>query len=219
MIKKINIQNEQYSCCRDICNYIGLTKGQRQNEIKKLKTNKTFDGSIISAFAKTKGGKQKCVFINDKFISRWLYMINTSLLNNIQIQNMNKILEDLHMNKIHVVENESNFYEYEFALRDEIYNIGYFNDIKILEKEKIYEFGRIDLYGVDKENNRVCIELKKNIQFYNTKKQLLKYKNSKCFDKVIYCAFDINENFLRWLKDNQIIPYTYKRKLVLSEIS
>lgn len=38
--------------------------------------------------------------------------------------------------------------------------------IKYIGIEKVYSFGRIDLYGVNKDNNNICIELKKkNVNF------------------------------------------------------
>lgn len=218
MIREIKIDGEKYSCCRDICNHISLSKGQRQNEMKRLRTDKNLQCNVIKAFADTNGGKQKCIFIKNSMIHIWLYKINASLLHKEQIIKMNELLCKFENDEIEINNIESNYYVYESELRDEIYNIGWFNNIKILEKEKIYEFGRIDLYGISSNNEKVCIELKKGNCFSNTKEQLLKYKESNYFDKIIYCALSIDNNLLSWLKDNGIIPYVYKRQLVLSEV-
>lgn len=219
MIQTVKINKTLYYCCKDICNYISLTKGKRDNEIKKLKRDTIFLDSTIISYSYTKGGNQKCIFLKEDLVPIWLHKLNFSYLDNNQIEKVNDILANFGNEQIFMQNNITDYFEYESKLRDEIYNIGYFNDIKILEKEKTYDFGRIDLYGIDSNNKKVCIELKKNICFSDTKQQLLKYKNSKCFDKIIYCALDINESFLTWLKNNQIIPYTYKRNLVLSEVS
>ena len=150
----------------------------------------------------------------------WLCNMNFNLFTNEEIKKINQLLYNISCDKnmFEEVEYSLYFYYYESLLRDEIYNIGYFNTIKILEKEKPYSFGRIDLYGNDINGDKVCIELKKNNNFSNTKEQLLKYQKSGCFDKIIYCALNIDKDFLEWLKQNNIIPYVYKRQLILSEV-
>ena len=218
MIKEIEVNGDKYYCCKDICDYIGLSKYKRDNEIKKLKREIIFEDSIITSYADTNGGRQKCIFLKYNLISIWLYKMNSSLLNEIQMKNINKLLIEFGNEHIFIKGDELDYYEYESKLRDEIYDIGWFNDIKIIEKEKIYDFGRIDLYGIDSNNKKVCIELKKKNCFGNTKEQLLKYKDSGCFNKIIYCALSIDDDLLEWLKDNDIIPYVYKRQLVLSEV-
>lgn len=219
MIRTIKVNNTLYSCCKDISNFIGFSKSKYDTEIKKLKRDTDLKNRIIKSYIDSNGGKQMSIFIETSFIKVWLYKINSSLLNKKQIININQILSYID-NYIEIkTNNVDNYcYKYECQLRDEIYNYGFFNNIKIIEKEKVYSFGRIDLYGVDKDNNKICIELKKEFEFYDTKQQLLKYKESKCFDKIIYCALNIDKDFLLWLKNNDIIAYTYKRELKLSEV-
>lgn len=219
MIKEIEINGEKYLCCKDIlCDYIGVSVGKYRGNTRKFKTNTMLLGNVITANVKTKGGNQDCFFIRKECVYLWFCSMNLSLFTNQEIRKMNNFLSDINCDKTIEEKIEYSTYSYEAFLRDEIYNLGYFNDVKIIDKERAYEFGRIDLYGIDDNDKEVCIELKKGNSFNNTKKQLLKYKNSGYFDRVIYCAFEIDNELLKWLKENKIVPYVYRRQLVLSEV-
>lgn len=98
----------------------------------------------------------------------------------------------------------TNGFHKEKILQEKLFNTKKILDIDILEKEKIYDFGRIDLYGIDSNGNRVCIELKLNEEFSDTKEQLLRYKNSKEFDRILYVANKISDDFKKFLEENKI---------------
>jgi len=53
--------------------------------------------------------------------------------------------------------------------------------IKYIGKEKVYSFGRIDLYGVNKDNNNICIELKKRMWILWYKTTIIKVQRKQMF--------------------------------------
>ena len=53
--------------------------------------------------------------------------------------------------------------------------------IKYIGKEKGYSFGRIDLYGVNKDNNNICIELKKRMWILWYKTTTIKVQRKQMF--------------------------------------
>ena len=110
-------------------------------------------------------------------------------------------------------------YSSEARLRDDLLEIGVINNIYILNKEVKYDFGRIDLYGIDDCNNKCCIELKYQHGYRYTKSQMLKYRNSRCFDRIIYMAYSIPTDMLDWLKSNGFECYEYKRQLMINRIA
>lgn len=57
MIKEIEVNGDKYYCCKDICDYIGLSKYKRDNEIKKLKREIIFEDATITSYANTNGGR------------------------------------------------------------------------------------------------------------------------------------------------------------------
>jgi hypothetical protein len=101
-----------------------------------------------------------------------------------------------------------NFHK-EKVLQDKLFNMKKILDVDIIQKEKKYDFGRIDLYGIDSKNNKVCIELKKSIEFKDTEDQLLRYKNSNEFERIIYISNQISDTFKLFLIENEIEFYQY----------
>ena len=134
-------------------------------------------------------------------------------MNDDQIEILSELLNYYYDNKIYIEKDNRKIYAYESHLRDELFEIGKLNDIIILDKEKTYKFGRIDLYGIDESEKKCCIELKKYAAYKYLKEQLQKYKKSMEFDRVIYMSYDIDEEIERYCIDNGIEYVIYKRIL------
>ena len=192
---------------------IGLSKSQKDRQVKNVKENllvnngyKMFEKGIFDV-------NNKCVAIEMKYLPIWLSSINRKSLKDNQYQVIINLLNWCLSIDFDKYKTPSKIYTFETELRDEIYDIGWFNNIKIIGKEVSYDFGRIDLLGLDLSKKSICIEIKKYKEFDDTKEQLLKYKNSQIFYRIIYCAYIINEEFKLWCKNNDIEIYTYERKL------
>lgn len=109
----------------------------------------------------TLGGSQDCWVIDLKGIPYYLYKLNIKNMTSDELDRYKSIFyyfteDDIRITK----DNFRGYYFSELLLRDEIYDMGYLNGIKIVDKEVIFEFGRIDLYGIDENNKKCCIELK-----------------------------------------------------------
>lgn len=201
------------------CLDIGLTERQVKTQIKDIKNDPLLKNNIKQLSMKQKEGERyinrpvSCLEI--KFIPIWLAKISPKILNRTQYRKMMELINWCLSEDFDSLKTPTKVYSYETELRDEIYSLGYFNDIKITGKEVMYDFGRIDLEGIDKDNKKVCIELKRYKEFDYTKKQLLKYKKSNRFDRIIYCCYIIDDNFKKWSIENNIEIVTYKRVLSL----
>lgn len=215
-IREVELNNITYCSCRDIILYIGMTVGQYERETRRLKSDKLLSQYVIKTKLKSNGGVQDTLCVCKKVIPMWICRINVNLLEDKHIEKINSLcIDTIAIPYDYVSCDEEIIYNAESKLRDEIFSIGSFEDIKITNKEVTYEFGRIDLFGIDIDGFKCCIELKKQSHFGDTKDQLIKYKASCEFDRVIYCAYEVDVDFFNWCKLNNIECYTYKRKLVL----
>ena len=213
----IEFNGSNYVVCRRICEQIGLSRGQLSNERKKIKNDYLLKRHYVELKISTKGGFQNTLCLNTKCLGIWLTKINLKTLSDNQYKTIVDLLNYSVSAEFENYKFETKIYGFESELRDELYNIGYFNDMKIIDKEVSYDFGRIDLLCTNDNNENICVELKKYKEFDDTKEQLLRYKNSNVFDKVIYCAYEIENEFKIWCKSNNIITYTYSRQLNISE--
>ena len=196
---------------------IGLNENQSDNEIKKAKKDLLLSQNIIKAKilydnSNTSQIRYVCAIRLDYFVM-WISGINRQKLTECQYKNIVSLLNFCMSENFDITNTPQKIYSYESALRDELYSIGCFDNIKIKSKEVPYDFGRIDLLGVDEHNYKVCIELKKYKEFSDTKEQLLRYKNSKQFHRIIYIAYKISDKFQQWCKQNRIETYIYRRSL------
>ena len=203
----------QYVVCKRVCEQIGLSIGQYHNEFKRIKKDPLLKNYFVQIKIKTNGGLQTMVCLNIKCLGIWLTKINLKSLSEKQYKNILVIINYTLTSDFNVYKTQTNIYDFESELRDEIYNLGYFNDFKVIDKEVIYDFGRIDLLCTNDKNERICIELKKFKAFDDTKEQLLRYLNSNIFAEVIYCSYMIECDFEDWCKENDISIYTYSRQL------
>lgn len=209
----IKYDNELYVVCKRIYEKIGMTVGQWRNETRKLVNDPFLSKYSTKLHVPTCGGVQEAFCLHNKCLSIWLSKINLKILTDAQYKNLMDIINECMDSSYITYKNTNNIYDFESHLRDEIFNIGGFDEFSIVDKEVIYDFGRIDLLAVDNKNNKVCIELKKYKEFDDTKLQLLRYRDSNEFVRVVYMAFIIDDEFNKWCKNNKIEAYTYKRKL------
>lgn len=205
--------NELFVVCKRVSEIIGLRKGQWENESRKIQNDPLLSHYSFKLYINTKGGLQKMVCLNYKCLNMWISKINLKTLNEDQYKNIINFVNEIIMTDFKEYKNDGAYYDFESHLRDEIFNAGSFEDFLIIDREVMYEFGRIDLLAIDNNDKKVCIELKKYKEFDDTKSQLLRYRDSNEFDRVIYIAFIIDEEFKQWCKNNNIEIYTYKRKL------
>ncbi|WP_243153371.1 endonuclease NucS domain-containing protein [Clostridium sporogenes] len=216
-------EGEIYLGVKKVCDDLGLTEGQARRQVANINKDIVLRNGCgkIKIPIETKNQiiqKHNSICLEIKYLPIWLSKINTQSLTEEQYKKIMKLLNWCLSSDFENLKKPLKTYSFESHLRDEIYNIGYFDNIKIIDKEVFYNFGRIDLLGKDNENRKICIELKKYKEFNDTKEQLLKYKNSEIFDKIIYCAYKIDESLRNWCKNNNIQCYTYSRELTLQEV-
>ena len=168
----------------------------------------------------TNGGIQECLFIKKEYVIIYLSKLNVKNMDADERQRLKQLIDYYANLSLIVSDDESaEIYSSEARLRDDLLEIGVINNIYILNKEVKYDFGRIDLYGIDDCNNKCCIELKYQHGYRYTKSQMLKYRNSRCFDRIIYMAYSIPTDMLDWLKSNGFECYEYKRQLMINRIA
>ena len=169
----------------------------------------------------TKSSIQKCTSLEISYLPIWLSKINTKSLTDMQYKNVIKIINWSLSSEFDNLKTHTKIYSFESELRDEIYNKGYFKNIKITGKETIYDFGRVDLEGADLENNKYIIELKRYKDYKDVIKQCKDYKEG--FKKlgqdihIIICQYDCSD-----IKDEALKSgfecYEYKRQLILDKV-
>lgn len=209
----IEYNDELYVVCRRIGDLIGLRIGQWRNESRKIQADPLLSNYFKMLAVNTNGGSQKSTCLHVNCLNMWLSKISLKTLNETQYKNIIDLINETIKTDFSSRKASNDMYDFESHLRDELYNIKYFSDFIILDREVKYNFGRIDLLATDINKNKVCIELKKFKEFDDTKSQLLKYRNSNEFDRIIYVAYIIDGEFNQWCKNNKIETYTYKRKL------
>src|SRR5699024_6013090 len=92
------------------------------------------------------------------------------------------------------------FYQWEGELRDDLYNEGYFNSYRIIDKEVTHDYGRVDLLAKDVEGRLIGIELKKDKNYNDVIKQCINHKKGleEKFSemvKIVICTLDDDKEF------------------------
>ena len=203
--------NEIWMPVKQVCNELKLTKSQTHTEINRMKRDifLKLESKIIPVVYSLKNenilnSNTVCVHA-DSFLV-WILKMDIMSYNdyayNVLSKIINKALKSNIYPEIKPIQ-DSKFHK-EKVLQNEIIKEGHINDIKITNSEVRYDFGRIDLLGKDSVGNSVCIELKKDNEFENTKEQLLRYRNSNIFDRIIYIAYSINSEMKKFLIENNI---------------
>lgn len=178
-----------YYKIKDIANYIGIKKSVIDGIVKKAKNDLILSNYMMRFKAETNGGVQESYFIVSKMLYLLLCKITITGFNKAQIEKYKQLLNYVSDFEHYIGCDNRKIYSYESNFRDDLYDIGFIDNIKIIDKEVTYDFGRIDLLGIDVNNNRCCIELKKYTAYEYLDEQLIRYKCSNCFDRVIYIGY------------------------------
>lgn len=216
-MEKYNIDGVDYYKIKDVYSYLSISDNRNANRLCR-------NDPILSNYYKvsnvnSNGGVQTTGLFESKYMFLLLSKLNTKLFNDEQRAKFKELLNKSINVDVRILPDNNGIYNSEFGLRDELYNLGYLGNIKIIEKEKIYDFGRIDLYGIDENKKQCCIELKRYGSLPYLKEQLLKYKNSGKFARVIYVSYNSPDNdLMKFLRVNNIEYFKYKRQLVIEKI-
>ena len=217
MVKEYIYEGTSYIKLKDVANYLKLSKGSADKMIQNAKHDLILQNYISEFNCNTNSGSQRCTFL----ISNMLYMLLCKMSQmcyqtEVKLRAYKELL-DYASGIQHLVGTDNRkIYSYENSFRDELFEIGSFQDIKLVDRERTYDFGRIDLYGIDFNNFKCCIELKKYAKSNYLFSQLLRYKNSMKFDRVIYIGYGRDNSLFKWCNDNCVEYYSYYRKLVIN---
>ena len=216
-----NYDDNYYILIKQTCLNIGLTDGQAQGQVKSVQKDLIMNKGWMVIEYPTKGGLQKCTSLAIDYLPIWLSKINTKSLTKLQYKNIVEIINWSLSSEFDNFKTHTKIYSFESELRDEIYNEGYFENIRITGKEIVYDFGRTDLEGIDLENNKYIIELKRYKDYKDVIEQCKKYK--KGFKKlgqdihIIICQYNCSDIKNEALK-NGFECYEYKRQLILDKV-
>jgi hypothetical protein len=202
----------------ELCRRIHMTNDQIKSQLKLVKRDLCL--SKQAKMLKVKNGRsyQKTLCIDYKAFEIWMCKINHKTINDETYRIVMSVINKSSKSNFSLNKEITQTFITENDLKNCIYDNHFVNEIEVIGKEVIYNFGRIDLLGTDKQGNKICIELKKDNKFNDTKEQLLRYKNSNVFDKILYIAYNIENDFKIWLVENNIDYLVYKRNLVTGEI-
>lgn len=212
-----DIDNNIWMPVKEVCKYLKLTKSQTNTEKNRMNKDfflrtqsKMLDVIYCKNDNKVLSNKTICIAA-DSFCP-WILKMDLPSLNDYAYSVIRSVINKAVGSNIIPKERNipKDIFHKEKMLQNKIKSMGEINNIKIIDEEVRYNFGRIDLLGVDGLGKRVCIELKKDGEFDDTKEQLLRYKNSDKFDRVIYIAHKISGDLLSFMKMNSIESLTYK---------
>jgi hypothetical protein len=213
-----------YTGVNRICHYLGMNKSQKGNQIQKVKKDillkqgcRMFDEGIFEENNKTWG-------IELNYIAIWLSKINASSLEREQYERVIKLLNVCLSDEFNEIKIPLKTYQWEGELRDEIYKLGYFDKYKIIDKEVVYKFGRVDLLAKDVDGKLTVIELKKDKNYNDTIVQCKKYIDGFINElnkhiKVVICTLDDDGEFIKKVKEENFECYKYERKLFLKRVA
>lgn len=212
-----DINNNIWMPVKEVCKCLKLTKSQtnteknRMNKDTFLKTqSKMLD--VIYSKNENKILTNKTICVAADCFCPWVLKMDILSINDYAYSIIRMVINKAVGSNM-VPEERSipkNTFHKEKLLQNKIKNMGEINDIKIIDEEVRYDFGRIDLLGIDGEGKRVCVELKKDGEFDDTKEQLLRYKNSNQFDRVLYIAHKISDELLNFMDNNSIEYLAYR---------
>lgn len=201
---------------KQVCVRFKLTKSQWSTEVRRMKRDLflKMESKIMSVVYCDK--EDNILYNNETCITAesflmWIFKMDIMSYGDYGYKEVSSIINKCLNRKILPDEKQfqKNKYYKEKILQTTIKNIGFIDDIFIIGEEVKYKFGRIDLLGKDKYGNKICIELKKDKEFHNTREQLLRYRDSNMFYKVLYIAHEIDVEMRIFLKDNFIDYLTY----------
>ena len=207
---------------KETCKRIGLTERQSKYQVERINSMIVLKNGIKIFSCFTNGGLQQALGLKVKYIPIWLSSIRLDALNNLQYKNIINIINWCMGVDFDNFKKPTKIYSFESELRDEIYDYGYFKNVKITGKEIVYDFGRVDLEGIDKNNNKYIIELKKYKDYDDVISQCKRYKNG--FKQlgqdihIIICQYDcsdIKEEAERYGFE----CYEYKRELKIHKVA
>jgi len=218
MLEELIIDGCSYVKLKDIDKYVhGI---DHRNAGRMVRNDPLLGNYTKKIRCKTNGGNQMCWIIKKEAITFYLLKMNVKTFSIFQKSQYQKILDYYSNTLISVNEDTSTelFYS-ESCLRDEIYRTGLFDDVYIIDKEVPYDFGRVDLEGIDLNGKYCCIELKNHHAFSYIKSQLGKYKESNYYDRIIYISYKGEDpTLISWMKDNGIECYEYTRELSINQL-
>lgn len=212
-----------YVTVTEVCEGIGLTKKQRDRQVSNVQKD-----ALLSQFSQMKkiessGQSRKHLIIEIKVLPIWLSSINRKSLNSEQYFKLINLLNWSLSSEFYPYKVPTKFYQWEGELRDDLYNVGYFNSYRIIDKEVAHEYGRVDLLARDIKGHLIGIELKKDKNYNDVIKQCICHKkgleekfNEKV--KIVVCTLDNDKEFLRRAKSNNFEVYKYSRKIQLKKI-
>ena len=214
-----------YLGVRKACLDIGLNENQAMRQVKNINKDLVLQKGIKFLKLNHQEGNRKVnrkIFcLNIEYLPIWLSSINRKSLTKEQYKNIVELLNWCLSEDFDNLKTPAKIYSFESELRDEIYNDGYFNDIKITGKEISYDFGRIDLEGIDTNNNKYVIELKRYKEYNDVISQCIVYKQG--FKKlgqdvkIIICQYDC-ANIIKEANKYGFECYEYKRDLRLNKV-
>lgn len=218
------IDNKIYIGVKWMCENIGLSIGQSRSERKKVQSDIILRQGVSIFKVQTNGGIQSTIFLDINYLPVWLSKINTKRLNDNQYKKVITLLNYCLSDEFNKSKIPTKTYQWEGELRDEIFEIGYFNGYKIIGREVKYSFGRIDLLALDEAGDIVVIELKKDKNYNDTIQQCIDYKNNfkeLCNKdvKIVVCTLDDDREFIHRAKELNYEVYQYIRELKLNKVA
>src|SRR5699024_7513451 len=138
-----------YVAVRWVSDGIGLTVDQAKRQMKNIREDSILSNGAKMIKRETKGGAQNMLHLEMKFLPVWLSSINRKSLTNEQYVNLTKLINYTLSTDFDTYKYPTDKYEWEAHLRDEIFELGWFGDYKVLNKEVVHKYGRVDLLASD----------------------------------------------------------------------
>lgn len=201
---------------REVCEKMEFSKSKIKTELKRFNSDPALKKiSKIIKITNDNGCSINTKCIKEKYFILWLLKLDHLSLPDNAYNFVSKVINKASNYEV-LKENRNDYYlntktfHKEKMLQNYIFDKKQLLDIRILEQEVKYDFGRIDFLGTDNNDNKICIELKCKNEFKDTKEQLLRYKNSGKFNRVIFIANDISDDFKEFLIVNDIEYIKYE---------
>lgn len=194
-----------------------------KSERNRVQNDPLLRNGIRKSYIQTNGGKQPMVLIEVDYLPVWLCNINKKYLNSTQYEKLVSLINYCFSADYNTLKYPTKMYQVESELRDDIYNLGCFNNYKIKGKELSYPFGRVDLLAEDDDKNTLIIELKKNKNYNDVIEQCKRYEEGFKRElnkdvKIVICTLDDDSEFLRYANLHGYEVYKYERKLELHKV-
>ncbi len=220
MLKVVMYEGERYVKIVDIASFIYGPVNKIKHAGKICRGDPVLENYTFKMPCETKGGIQNCWVIREDAIVFYLMKLNAKMMSEGEKEQYRTLFDYYTNSSIKMSSGESsNYFFSEACLRDELFREGRIRDINILDKEVVYDFGRIDLYGIDDRERECCIELKNKHGYGYTKEQLMRYKDSGQFDRIVYLSSGgEDQELLDWFNENSVEVFVYKRGLEIEKL-